>query len=122
MSSSPAAEPAPYPPTWGETERREAEDDAKPKYERNSRAQMALGIVLTSVGPVVMLGGMVAAVSSRDDGPGIAAAVLGGLGLLVGIPLIVIGAKKVPVDAVARAIPAPELNIGPASATLRFRL
>jgi hypothetical protein len=115
------SEPASYSSTWGNAERGEAEDDARPKYKRNSRAQLAVGIVLTSVGPVVMLGGMVAAVSSRDDGPGIAAAVLGGLGTLVGIPLIVSGAKKVPVDAVARAIPAPDLFVGPASATLRFR-
>jgi len=116
--ASRAAEHAPYPPAWLEEERREAEEEAKPKWRRNSRAQLAVGIVLTSVGPVVMLGGMIAAAGSPDDGPGIAAAVLGGLGTLIGIPLIVNGAQKIPVDS---AVPAPELFIGPASATLRFR-
>ena len=113
-------EHAPYPPAWLEAERREAEEDAKPKYKRKSRAQLAFGIVLTSVGPVVMLTGIVAAAASRDDAPGIAAAVLGGIGTAVGIPLIVNGAKKVPADSAARA-PSPELFVGPASAAVRFR-
>jgi hypothetical protein len=106
-----------------EAERREREQEEadRPKYKRHSRAQMAFGIVLTSVGPVVMLGGVVAASASRDDGPGIAAAVLGGLGVLVGIPLIISGAEKVPIDETESAALEPELFVGPASAALRFR-
>lgn len=119
--ASRAAEHAPYPPAWLEEERREAEEEAKPKYKRSSRAQLAVGIVLTSVGPVVMVGGMVVDAGSPDDDPGIAAAVLGGLGTPIGIPLIVNGAQKVPVDSAARAVPAPKLFIGHGSATLRFR-
>ena len=80
---------------------------------------MAFGIILTSVGPVVMIGGAVAAVSSRDQGPGIAAAVLGGLGTVVGIPLIISGARKIPIDGTENA--APALFVGPSSAAVRFR-
>jgi len=51
---------------------------------------------------------------SRLSGIGILAAAAGGLA--VGIPLVVLGAQKVPIEIPRRAA----LSIGPASAALRF--
>lgn len=91
----------------------EAEPSERPKpvpWERNSTGRMVGGIVVTSVGGLlVFVGGMmllagdVTTCRSGGDcegtdfrGTGTALALVGGAGVAVGIPLIVSGARRVP--------------------------
>jgi hypothetical protein len=76
---------------------------------RQSRGALAGGIVAVSVGGVLTLAGGIAAMipagctsdgtCSNHLGPALGLAVGGLVGLAVGIPLIVYGAKKVPAGA-----------------------
>jgi hypothetical protein len=108
---------------------------------------MVTGIVLISVGALAGLtGGLIVAVCSADSGAcesdttGIdeydaylteededvqsagAGLLVGGLiGVGVGIPLTIIGARKVPVEP-KKASVVPELLVGPQSAALRWSM
>lgn len=134
---APRAETVPPPPS------------TPPLTRRRSPAMMVTGIVLISVGALAGLtGGLIVAVCSADSGAcestptstgfdeydyltteedddiqGTGAALLvGGLiGVGVGIPLTIIGARKVPVEPKKASI-VPELLVGPQSAALRWSM
>ncbi|UQA57553.1 hypothetical protein [Polyangium aurulentum] len=75
----------------------EEEDIDKPKKSRrNSTAMMVTGIVLTPLGLIGLnVGAVMYTFGTRSDQPGaIGLMVAGGLGIVVGIPLIVIGARR----------------------------
>ncbi|WP_437283444.1 hypothetical protein WME90_23575 [Sorangium sp. So ce375] len=124
---------------------------AAPLTKRRSKGMMVTGIVLTSLGTVAVLGGgLVIASSCSGDGCGYddsssdpfsdnvdyeesdtegagVGLVIGGLVLAgVGIPLAIIGGRKVPVQpekqAAAAPAPPPELVIGPRYAGLRWSM
>jgi hypothetical protein len=94
--------------------------------ERNSTGMMVTGIVLTGVGVIALLSGAIVYTSAntqqtydelcsgdfcryedRDDEKVAAAAVMiaGGAAIAIGIPLLVVGARKVPVRGGAGAPP-----------------
>jgi hypothetical protein len=89
-----------------------------PHFERRSTALMAGGVVATSVGMVAVVIGILSSGSTcyreLSDGfsvehcersPNYAAFAIGGLLVAGGIPMIVIGAKKVPVKSDAHVTP-----------------
>jgi hypothetical protein len=111
-----------------------------PRMERRSKGMMIGGIVLTGVGALSFLTGLtVYALGSAgtddctsgsyyscdwksDSGTqttGAIMMVLGGAAVAVGIPLTVVGARKVPVDPAAES-KAPTLQLGAGRASLRF--
>ncbi|WP_437594847.1 hypothetical protein [Sorangium sp. So ce1000] len=121
-----------------------------PLTKRRSKGMMVTGIVLTSIGTVALLGGGLVLASScsgdgcgyddtsgdpfsddvsyEDDttGAGVALVVSGLVLAGVGIPLAIIGGRKVPVQpekqAAAAPAPPPELVIGPRYAGLRWSM
>ncbi|WP_437322566.1 hypothetical protein [Sorangium sp. So ce381] len=124
---------------------------AAPLTKRRSKGMMVTGIVLTSLGTVALLGGGLVLASSsscagdscgydssdpfaddevyeEDDTEGAGVGlVVGGLVLAgVGIPLAIIGGRKVPVQpekqAASAPAPPPELVIGPRYAGLRWSM
>ncbi|MEJ7728754.1 MAG: hypothetical protein WKG00_06020 [Polyangiaceae bacterium] len=97
--------------------------------ERNSTGMMVTGIVLTGVGVIALLSGAIvytSATTARQydtlcsgdvcsyenrDGEkvaGVAVMIAGGAAIAIGIPLLVIGARKVPVRGGAGAPAEPE--------------
>ena len=72
----------------------------RPRYKRADPALMAGGIFLVAVGPIAMFGGAISALSSNgccgNSTPGLVISTLGLVGLVAGIPMLVIGAKKIP--------------------------
>ncbi|WP_437729688.1 hypothetical protein [Sorangium sp. So ce1335] len=129
---APVAGPAPVPAA-----------PARPQMRRRSKGMMVTGIVLTSIGAVALIGGGLA-FASADSGDPVedefgyldegesaadagAALVVGGLIFAgVGIPLAIIGGRKVPVEpaksAAAAPAPSPELVLGPRYAGLRWSM
>jgi hypothetical protein len=112
-----------------------AEPDAA-KTKRRSTGMMVTGIVLGSAGLLASVSGLVVVgVCSRNEAgesgsvgedcddnsvpAGVGIAIAGGVGLAVGIPLIVVGAQKVPAQ---KAAAAPRLLVGPRSVALRWSL
>ncbi|WP_437312644.1 hypothetical protein [Sorangium sp. So ce385] len=119
----------------------------QPLTRRRSKGMMVTGIVLTSIGAVALLGGglALAASSATDTDPeytdpfeeelgyeedasateaGVAL-ILGGVVFAgVGIPLAIIGGRKVPVqpEKKAASAPPPELVLGPRYAGLRWSM
>ncbi len=98
-----------------------------PQMKRKSKGMMAGGIVMISLGTITSLvGGALwglcnAGGSSCNANGTLAGVTLVGLGALGGgIALTVIGAKKVPVRQPQNAWLAPEVMVGPTSATLRW--
>lgn len=146
------AQPGGYPPEYGQPQFYYPPPPMMgppPRMERRSKGMMAGGIVLIGVGALSLITGLVTyAVGSigpyqssncygsyncggsyvPDSGTRTAGIVLmvGGVaGLGVGIPLTVIGAKKVPVDPQTgepktEASTTPTLRIGPTNASLQF--
>lgn len=123
----------------------------RPLTRRRSPAMMVTGIVLISVGALAGLtGGLIVAVCSADsgacdssppstgfdeydyltteedddiEGTGTGLLVGGLIGVGVGIPLTIIGARKVPVEPEPKkASLVPELLVGPQSAALRWSM
>ncbi|WP_441285879.1 hypothetical protein ACSRUE_25600 [Sorangium sp. KYC3313] len=125
---------------------------AAPLTKRRSKGMMVTGIVLTSLGTIAILGGGLVIASTPScsgdscgydtssdpfaddtvyeeddaDGAGVGL-VVGGLVLAgVGIPLAIIGGRKVPVQpekqAASTPAPPPELVIGPRYAGLRWSM
>jgi hypothetical protein len=101
---------------------------------------MAGGIVMVSIGTLLLLFGAVAnseehscpnsapasdiaySCSDRTE-PSTYALLIGGAGLIAGgVPLIIYGAKRVPAEPAARATIAPWLTPGAAGLRLRFDL
>ncbi len=107
-------------------------DEPTSKTRRNSTGMMVTGIVLTSVGTLALVGGIaVVAVCNNKSGTipeacndnstagGLA---LGGLGLIgagVGIPLMIVGARRVPVEG---ATASPTLLVSPQSLGVRWSM
>jgi hypothetical protein len=92
---------APPPHYYGWTRESGAQSDwYKPHYKRTSPARMAGGIVLITGGSLAMFGGMLDVLSNLgphgDVGTGGAVLGAGILSLVVGIPMLVAGAKKIP--------------------------
>ncbi len=89
---------------------------------RRSKAGIAIGIVLTSLGGVTVLGGAMGyLIANRDEGErngGIAMG-LGMAGLLGGIPLTIWGARKVDRPEGASQAGAT-LSVGPTGASFRL--
>jgi hypothetical protein len=74
-------------------------DDWRPRRQRANPGLMAGGIVLIAGGSIATFGGAVSMLSNYPFGdatPGMAALAMGVVGVAVGIPMLVIGAKKVP--------------------------
>ena len=99
---------------------------------RNSKGMIVGGIILTGVGLLAAGSGalIVGACAKPEENPDCkdgavpAGAIIGGLGvagMAVGIPLIVIGARKVPAKPAAAGA-APLLLLGPRSVGLRWSL
>jgi sulfite exporter TauE/SafE len=97
----------------------------------HSPALIAGGIVLTGVGAVSAIGGVtaiIADVANRNEFKGLLAVIIGvpllahGLGCLAGgIPMIAIGAKKIPFNGSKDTrSPAPFVMVTPRSAALRW--
>jgi hypothetical protein len=119
---------------------REDERPAKPKMERHSRGMMAAGIVMVSISPIPLIAGAIyslegsvcrtsdRAIYGSDGGRDCShyrtAAILytvTSLALIgVGVPLIVIGAKRVPAKEPWQAQVVPYAT--PEGAGLRLRL
>jgi len=130
-----AAAAAAAPPAMaprGEPLQREPPADAGPATKRKSTGLMVGGIVLTGVGVLGLGMGalIVGACSKPEDNPDCkenavpAGYVIGGLGIAgmaAGIPMIVIGARRVPVQPKAAGA-APALLVGPTSVGLRWSL
>ncbi|WP_437519845.1 hypothetical protein WME79_25260 [Sorangium sp. So ce726] len=131
-SGAPVAAYAPPPP-------------AAPLTKRRSKGMMVTGIVLTSLGTVAVLGGGLVIASTTScsgdscgydsssvyeeedtDGAGVGLVVSGLILAGVGIPLAIIGGRKVPVQpekqAASAPAPPPELVIGPRYAGLRWSM
>ncbi|XXT15390.1 hypothetical protein WME94_34585 [Sorangium sp. So ce429] len=90
--------------------------------ERNSDVMMVSGLALTGLGGVALLGGMVLVVARRDDVGAqrresqtlvLATAIGGVAGVAVGVPLYVIGKKRVRKDLEPSAPVAARLLVGP---------
>ncbi|WP_437518722.1 hypothetical protein [Sorangium sp. So ce1099] len=90
--------------------------------ERNSDAMMVSGLALAGLGGVALLGGMVLVVAHRDDVGAqrresqtlvLATAIGGVAGVAVGVPLYVIGKKRVRRDLEPSAPVAARLLVGP---------
>jgi hypothetical protein len=128
------------PPALGPREpRKENEGRAEPdaaKTRRRSTGMMVTGIALGSAGLLAgVSGALVIGVCSRNEAgqagsvgencdkdsvpAGVGLAIAGGVGLAVGIPLTLIGARKVPAQSAAAA---PTLLVGPRSVALRWSL
>ncbi|XXX71928.1 hypothetical protein WMF30_30210 [Sorangium sp. So ce134] len=125
---------------------------AQPLTRRRSKGMMVTGIVLTSIGTVALVGGGLAIASActgpdcgsgadptdpfaeelgyEDDGSELDAGyalIIGGLVFAgVGIPLAIIGGRKVPVQpekkAASAPAPPPELVLGPRYAGIRWSM
>jgi hypothetical protein len=130
-TSLPAATAYPYPPPVAGPYAYPPAQPPKPKTKRKSTALFAGGIVAISLGATVgslsALG--VAAASSLEDGcksstcKGLAAGAIGGAILFAaGIPMVVIGGKKVPVDPEppAKTSFVPQFVLSPGSASFRL--
>ncbi|WP_437643354.1 hypothetical protein [Sorangium sp. So ce362] len=146
-AAAPPASGAAFAPVAG----RAPAPPAEPLTRRRSKGMMVTGIVLTSIGTVALIGGALA-IASACSGPGCEsgeeldpfeeefgyaeedsemdagyALVIGGLVFAgVGIPLAIIGGRKVPVQVERKAAsapaPPPELVIGPRYAGLRWSM
>ncbi|XYH93500.1 hypothetical protein ACMHYB_37370 [Sorangium sp. So ce1128] len=90
--------------------------------ERNSDAMMVSGLALAGLGGVALLGGMVLVVASYDDVGArrresqtlvLATAIGGVAGIAVGVPLYVVGKKRVRKDLEPSAPVAARLLVGP---------
>ncbi|WP_437923628.1 hypothetical protein WMF37_31995 [Sorangium sp. So ce291] len=90
--------------------------------ERNSDVMMVSGLALAGLGGVALLGGVVLAVARRDDVGAqrresqtlvLATAIGGVAGVAVGVPLYVIGKKRVRKDVEPSAPVAARLLVGP---------
>ncbi|WP_437661420.1 hypothetical protein [Sorangium sp. So ce1182] len=90
--------------------------------ERNSDVMMVSGLALAGLGGVALLGGMVLVVAHRDDVGAqrresqtlvLATAIGGVAGVAVGVPLYVIGKKRVRKDLEPSAPVAARLLVGP---------
>ncbi|MGK3961154.1 hypothetical protein WMF38_49885 [Sorangium sp. So ce118] len=90
--------------------------------ERNSDVMMVSGLALAGLGGVALLGGMVLVVAHRDDVGAqrresqtlvLASAIGGVAGVAVGVPLYVIGKKRVRIDIDPSAPVAARLLVGP---------
>ncbi|WP_438003658.1 hypothetical protein WME89_32985 [Sorangium sp. So ce321] len=90
--------------------------------ERNSDVMMVSGLALAGLGGVALLGGMVLVVAHRDDDGAqrresqtlvLATAIGGVAGVAVGVPLYVIGKKRVRKDLEPSAPVAARLLVGP---------
>ncbi|XXY51617.1 hypothetical protein WME91_10785 [Sorangium sp. So ce269] len=90
--------------------------------ERNSDVMMVSGLALAGLGGVALLGGMVLVVAHRDDVGAqrresqtlvLASAIGGVAGVAVGVPLYVIGKKRVRRDLEPSAPVAARLLVGP---------
>ena len=110
---------------------------AEPEVERRSFGMMTSGIVLEATGGAAMVGGAVAYVytgilrgiddsgGKPSDGPyteevlSVVTIVAGAAMVVAGIPLLVVGAAKVPADS-GRAATRPGLALGPRGVALRF--
>jgi hypothetical protein len=112
-----------------------------PPTERNSAGMMATGIVFVSAGSIAVFAGLgvyqtkssCIVVDLPPGGPfpdrcpgdshhfvGSIVMIAGGIGAALGIPLLIVGARRVPVDAAPATSRAPTLLVGPTSAALRF--
>ena len=119
-----------------------------PRYERNSVGMMTTGIVLTSLGGLLGVSTLLVALADgATSGPGdsctdyantrcdegdvdesdrtgayVVAGIGSGAAVLAGIPLIVVGARRVPVEAGERASTSrlPSIAVGPGSARLAW--
>ena len=117
---APATAPAPDPHFFDDDEPR-----AKPKKKIGKPGMMAAGIVLTSAAPIVLVVGALSSTCNRryeesceGSQQRMLAFLIGTAALLgVGIPLIVIGAKRVPAGRVS-ALP----WVAPHNAGLQLRL
>lgn len=80
-------------PSWGN-------DWSAPRYKRASPGLMAGGILLITAGGLATFGGAVGALSSSgccgNAGPGLLVLGAGLAGVISGIPMLVMGAKKIP--------------------------
>ncbi|KYG02532.1 hypothetical protein BE20_50480, partial [Sorangium cellulosum] len=121
----------------------------QPLTRRRSKGMMVTGIVLTSIGAVALLGGGLAIAASSATDPdytgdptdpfeedftyeedasaadaGVALIVGGVVFAGVGIPLAIVGGRKVPVqpEKKAASAPPPELVLGPRYAGLRWSM
>ncbi|WP_437720006.1 hypothetical protein [Sorangium sp. So ce861] len=120
----------------------------QPLTRRRSKGMMVTGIVLTSIGAVALLGGGLALAASSATDPDTGeptdpfeeefgyeedasateagvALILGGVVFAgVGIPLAIVGGRKVPVqpEKKAASAPPPELVLGPRYAGLRWSM
>jgi hypothetical protein len=107
-----------------------------PRYRRHNKAMMITGIIMTSVGTASLLTGAgltIAEVSCRnhelehhsrceDFETAALATLLGGFAFAsIGVPLILHGGKKIPIEAEGASI-APWLARGSAGLSLRLRL
>lgn len=81
------------------------EEPRKPAKRLRSPGMMAGGIVLTSLGPVLLMAGVLSSsCPGCSSGPRMLAFVLGAATCIgIGVPLIVMGAKRVPVHQVTLA-------------------
>lgn len=107
-------------------------EEKKPEMKRHSPAMMAVGIVMVAAAPIVFVTALMEdanciSVDGRCDDSGVttAALTITGIGLIgCGIPLIIIGAKREPVN----GQPAPAARLMPwvspnsAGATVRLDL
>jgi hypothetical protein len=93
----------------------------KENYVRYSSGMMAGGIVLSSLGGVSLFAGLAVSLASRDSTRqvGYGMLVFSALGISAGIPLAVVGARRVPNEAL-EAKAAPVLTVGPRSVGLRL--
>ena len=130
-AAPPAA--APSVSAWDTAATRNAEYDAPPTRKRHSVAMMATGIVMVSLAPVALIAAAAAVPSPnycpaeesydcpRASADASIALVITHFALVgFGIPLIVTGAKKEPVEARASASDVPFAT--PDSAGVRFKL
>jgi hypothetical protein len=115
-----AADGSPLPPRAPRRDSAASSAWATPNTERRSPAMIGVGTVLTVGGGITTLVAVRELISGED---GTAGALLVGsaVGLGVGIPLIAVGAKKVPVDAAA-PVPQAQLRVGPGSVDFSMEL
>lgn len=93
----------------------------KENYVRYSSGMMAGGIVLSSLGGVSLFAGVAVSLASRDATRqvGYGMLVFSALSISAGIPLAVVGARRVP-NKELEAKAAPVLTVGPRSVGLRM--